>query len=125
MLKGFIEAHGAENHAYSAVTGISGGAVNAAILGSYAVGQELEAANRMIKFWEDSTNNKLSKRWTVGLTEGLFFKGGLYDNSPLQTFLETALADIGTMQRFVDVGLTNILTGEYKDEFASDLDVNF
>jgi predicted acylesterase/phospholipase RssA len=35
VLKGLVAQNGAELHAYSAVSGISGGAVNAAILGSY------------------------------------------------------------------------------------------
>ena len=37
VLKGLAETHGSEV-AYSAVSGISGGAVNAAILGSFATG---------------------------------------------------------------------------------------
>lgn len=51
MLKGLVEALGADQTAYSSVSGVSGGAVNAAILGSYAVGQEAEAADRMISYW--------------------------------------------------------------------------
>lgn len=44
VLKGLTEAHGAAETAYTAVSGISGGAVNAAILSSFAVGQESSAA---------------------------------------------------------------------------------
>ena len=40
VLKGLVEALGADQTAYSSVSGVSGGAVNAAILGSFAVGQE-------------------------------------------------------------------------------------
>ena len=38
VLKGLIETFGPEEYAYTAVSGMSGGAVNAAILASYGVG---------------------------------------------------------------------------------------
>lgn len=44
VLQGLSASLGAAATAYSAVSGVSGGGVNAAILGSYAVGQENEAA---------------------------------------------------------------------------------
>ena len=46
---------------------------------------------------------------------------GLYNNAPLKTFLKSELADIGYMQRFVDVGITNVLKGTYVDELKADL----
>jgi len=33
------------------VSGVSGGGVNAALLGNFAIGQEASAADRMITFW--------------------------------------------------------------------------
>jgi hypothetical protein len=45
----------------------------------------------------------------------------LYNDAPLKKFLTTELADIVPNQRFIDVGLTNILTGTYQDFYASDL----
>lgn len=51
MLKGLVEAHGASETNYTAVSGVSGGGVNAAILGSFPVGQEASAAERIITFW--------------------------------------------------------------------------
>jgi predicted acylesterase/phospholipase RssA len=44
VLKGLVQALGLDQTAYSAVSGVSGGAVNAAILGSFPVGQEADAA---------------------------------------------------------------------------------
>jgi len=38
VLKGLIATNGAASHAYTAVSGMSGGGVNTAILGSYGVG---------------------------------------------------------------------------------------
>ena len=82
---------------YQAISGISGGAVSAGILASYAAGQEVEAADRIIKFWEDAANSKLYKDWLGGVTEGLLIKGGLYNNKNLNEFLEQELADIASM----------------------------
>lgn len=48
VLKGLIEANGNTEHDYDAISGISGGAVNAAIFSSFIGGQEAEAADRMI-----------------------------------------------------------------------------
>jgi len=36
---------------FQATTGVSGGAVSAAILASYPDGQEQQAADRMVLFW--------------------------------------------------------------------------
>jgi predicted acylesterase/phospholipase RssA len=51
VLQGLVTSLGAEATAYTAASGVSGGGVNAAILGSYPVGQESEAASRMMSFW--------------------------------------------------------------------------
>ncbi len=40
-------------------------------------------------------------------------KAGLYNDALLKQFLQTELADIGAMQRFVDVGITNALKGTW------------
>jgi predicted acylesterase/phospholipase RssA len=87
VLKGLIQAHGASETAYSAVSGVSGGGVNAALLGSFTVGQETSAAERMITFWQNTTTNKLYKDWIGGIVEGLTVKPGLYNDALLQTFL--------------------------------------
>jgi hypothetical protein len=51
-------------------------------------------------------------------------EGGLYSPLLLQDFLATELSDIGAQQRFVDIGLTNVLTGNYDDMLAADVDAH-
>ncbi len=94
VLKGLIEASPAGTTAYSAISGVSGGAVNAAIMASFPVGQEAQAVSRMQTFWDNSANSTLYKEWPGGVTEGLLLKGGLYNNKPLYNFLTTELADV-------------------------------
>jgi len=92
---------------------MSGGAVNAAILASFPLGEEADAADRMITFWQNSSNSKLFKDWLGGIVQGLTMEGGLYNNALLKTFLTHELADISQMNRFVDIGITDVLTGKY------------
>lgn len=75
----------------------------------------------MIKFWEDSGNTTLYHNWIGTQVEGILVKGGLYNDAALLEFLSSELTDIGTMQRYVDVGLTDLLNGTYSDQYASAL----
>lgn len=77
----------------------------------------------MQQFWNNTTTNKLYKDWLGGIIQGLTIEPGLYNNKLLQAFLETELADIGKMQRYTDVGITNVLTGAFKDNVET-LDTN-
>jgi predicted acylesterase/phospholipase RssA len=105
------------------VSGVSGGAVNAAILGSFPTGNESSAFERMNEFWQNTASSPLYKDWLGGVTEGLLVKSGLYNDKLLQEFLVTELADIDPMQKFVDVGLTDVKTGKWIDQIST-LDTN-
>lgn len=78
-----MQSLGADQTAYSAVSGVAGGAINAAILGSYPVGQEADAAERMTAYWQNASNSKLYKDWLGGIVEGLTVKGGVYNDALL------------------------------------------
>ena len=100
--------------AYDAVSGVSGGAINAVLLSSFEKGQEGAAADRMEKFWTDATENTLYKNWLGGIARGLFFEGGLYNSAPLETFLKKEFTGV-EMHRNVDIGITDVIDGSYKD----------
>ena len=121
VLKGFVEAMGAAETAYQAVSGVSGGAVNSTILASYAVGQEADAAAKMVSFWEAAANTKLYKDWLGGLAEGLLLKGGLYNDAAVLDFVKAQMADMTPNQRWIDIGLTDVLQGKYTDFNAEQL----
>lgn len=107
----------AEERAYDAVSGVSGGAINAVILSNYTKGEEQAAAERMKKFWVDAANTQLYKNWFGGIARGLFFEGGLYNSAPLEDFLTKEFADV-TPARQLDMGIVDVVTGAYK-EFSS------
>ena len=123
VLQGLSETLGAAETAYTAVSGVSGGGVNAAILGSFQVGQESEASQRMQQFWLNTATNQLYHDWLGGILQGLLAEPGLFNDKLLQEFLTTELADIGHMQKFVDVGLTDVLNGTFVDQIET-LDTN-
>jgi predicted acylesterase/phospholipase RssA len=115
VIKGLATNLSAEEMAYSAISGVAGGAVNTPILANYPAGQEADAADRMKTFWENSANTKLYKDWLGGLAEGLLLKGGLWNDAPALDFLKSELADITPTNRWIDVGLTDVLKGTYVD----------
>jgi predicted acylesterase/phospholipase RssA len=103
-----------EDYAYDSVSGISGGAINAVLLSSFAKGQEQAAATKMEQFWIDASNTKLYKEWLGGITRGLFFEGGLYNSAPLEDFLGKEFKNVD-IHRKLDIGIVDVVDGSYKD----------
>ncbi len=104
-----------ESVQYQAVSGVSGGAVNAVFLANFEEGQEADAAARMKSFWVDSANTKLYKDWLGGLAEGLLLKGGLWNDKAVLDFITSEMNGVSPSQRWIDVGLTDVLKGTYVD----------
>ena len=93
-IAGLVNATAAADHAYDAVSGVSGGAINAVMLASYAKGDESSAVTRMLQFWKDAANTDLYKNWFGGVVRGLFFEGGVYNSAPLEDFLKKEFKDV-------------------------------
>ena len=121
VISGLAATLPAAEMAYQAISGVAGGAVNAAILANYAAGEEATAADRMKTFWDNSANTKLYHDWMGGLAEGLLIKGGLWNDKAVLEFLQGEMADITPNQRWIDVGLTDVLKGTYVDFNAETL----
>lgn len=77
-------------------------------------GSEQAAAQAMEKFWLDAANNKLYQDWFGGPVTGLLYNGGLYDDTPMKTFLSKEITS-AQMQRDVSIGIVDALQGEYVD----------
>jgi predicted acylesterase/phospholipase RssA len=71
----------------------------------------------MKKFWTDASNTTLYQNWFGGIVNGLLFQGGLYDDSPLKTFIQKEFQNT-QIKRDVDIGITDALKGKYQ-EFSS------
>ena len=68
----------------------------------------------MKKFWEDASETELYKNWLGGVARGLFFEGGVYNSAPMEKFLESQFSDV-SMNRMMDIGITNLVDGSYRD----------
>lgn len=97
-LAGLVNSTTAGEHGYDAVSGVSGGAINAVMLSSFAKGDESSAVERMLQFWKNAANTDLYKNWFGGVVRGLFFEGGVYNSAPLEDFLKKEFANV-TIQR--------------------------
>ena len=104
----------ADDVAYDTVSGVSGGALNAVLLSSFAKGDEKAAVTKMESFWTDATKSSLYKNWLGGIARGLFFEGGLYNSAPMEDFLKKEFTDI-SIKRKLDIGIVDVLDGSYKD----------
>jgi hypothetical protein len=98
---------------YDVVSGVAGGAINGALLSSFATGDEKQAAAKMISFWEAAAKSKLYQNWWGGLVEGLLTEGGLYDPSPMEAFFKTQFSGL-SLKRDLFIGLTDVLSGNFK-----------
>lgn len=67
VLSGLVSNLPANLVAYESVSGIAGGAVNAALLSSYPVGSEVDAVTKIEAFWKDAATTPLYKDWLGGL----------------------------------------------------------
>ena len=115
VISGLAATLPASEMAYQAVSGVAGGAVNAVILATFAEGEETSAADRMKTFWVNSANTKLYKDWIGGDIEGLLIKGGIWNDENVLDFIRTEMQNMIADQRWVDVGLTDVLKGTYVD----------
>lgn len=78
------------------------------------MGDEKAAADRMEQFWIMASKDPLYKNWFGGIMTGLFAKGGLYNPQPLKDFLKSNFKGIKLL-RHLNFGLTNLLSGDFKD----------
>jgi len=68
----------------------------------------------MEQFWDQATENELYKNWIGGIVRGLFFEGGLYNNAPMEDFLKKEFVNMEP-KRKIDLGIVNVLDGQYVD----------
>lgn len=112
-LKGLFENLASEEAQYDIITGISLGAFNGAILSTFPLGQEKQAASVLENFWITLKRKDIYKNWTFGAIEGFLFKESLYNNSVEYNKLETYFKD-KKLYRHLIIGATNAVTAEYE-----------
>ena len=114
VLKGLIESLPSDQVGYDVISGVQGGALNAAIFARHDIGKEQDTIQDLENFWYAAANSTLYKNWFGGIADGLMFQGGLYDSTPLKTFLEGQF-EAFTSNRETVIGLVDYMTGDYRD----------
>jgi predicted acylesterase/phospholipase RssA len=92
-IAGLIENLAAEDVTYDIVTGVSVGAVNGMAASIYAPGQEVEMKEFIMENWRSLRAENVYKGWFGGITQGVLFESGIYNNAPLREFLAEKIGD--------------------------------
>ena len=80
---------------YTVVSGISVGALNAHIMSQYKIGDEDDAADKLVDFWNKiaEKNTELVKSWSWGIIYGFFYENSIYDATELYEFINDYFKD--------------------------------
>jgi predicted acylesterase/phospholipase RssA len=114
VLKAFVDNLPAEDTKWDVVTGVSVGSINAVALSLHAVGQEKEGVDWMVDLWSTFGASDIYKNWQYGMIEGIFYEEGLWDNSPLYSYLKARFNEFTDKQlkRRVNINTVDFDTGE-------------
>jgi predicted acylesterase/phospholipase RssA len=112
-IKGLVDNVPNGETQWDVVTGISVGSMDAAALAIFDIGNESNAADFLVQTWREITGKKdIYQNWMFGPLEGLFYKTGLYDTTPLRKKIESIVKGNDLKRKFV-CGATNYQTGSF------------
>jgi hypothetical protein len=111
VIMGLIQNLPPDEVEWDVVTGIGLGALNAAIVGQVAQGQESVAATNLNNFWTSFSYGQIYVDWPGGLITGLLLESGLYDSAPLKKTI--AKLTPSKFLRWTSVGATDLISGNY------------
>ena len=80
---------------------------------SYAVGDEVNATEKGADLWHNLHTKDVWQDWYLTPLDGLLFKAGMVDNSPLLEFLQNMIAPFDDFGRRITVGTVNINDGKF------------
>eukprot|EP00761_Pharyngomonas_kirbyi_P011414 gb/GECH01011439.1/.p1 GENE.gb/GECH01011439.1/~~gb/GECH01011439.1/.p1 ORF type:complete len:314 (+),score=78.89 gb/GECH01011439.1/:1-942(+) len=112
-----VENLSKEDVEWTVVSGISAGSLNAAGISMFKVGDEKSAANFLLERWKTISKDDVYKNWAGSIVEGFFVKSGLFNTSPLYSYLQKMLdsSRIRNSGRQLVIGATDISTYRYTE----------
>jgi len=113
-LKAIIDNMDPKEVQYDVISGVSFGAFNAAMVAVHPKGEEQEMIDELYGIWKNAKDIKTYQNWWFGPIQGVINKGGLYDSTPWDEYLEKTIDGRGS-QRKMTLGAVNVETGEYLD----------
>ena len=112
-LQGLTSLLQSDDIGYDVLTGISIGSINSLSFAQFPKGQEKQASDILMSLWLNlNGSSNVIKNWPGGVIEGLTFRSGLYDTSPLLAFLTANLQVAPT--RTVYIGSTSLNSGQFR-----------
>ena len=87
-LMAFTQLLPAQEVSYDIIAGTSAGSLNVAGFALSKQGEETQGAQLIKDVWDTITKNDVYKNWAMGIPQGLFMEYGIYDTSPLFSFLK-------------------------------------
>ena len=88
---GTVEALGEAQTRYQSISGVSVGGLNAGFISACKQGEERACAQGLADFWRDTSKDKVFKNWFGGIVQGIIFKSGIFDTSPLRKTIKNAV----------------------------------
>ena len=98
---------------YDVVTGISGGSINTGMISLFAIGDEVNASEKIAEIYKSLKQSDLIREWDGGLVEGLFFQAGIMDNTPGYEFGQQIYQHYTETKRRYVITANDANTGAY------------
>ena len=90
MVYGFAHYGNPGDFEYDVISGVSAGSINALAITGYPIGQEKEMSEWLSGLWKGLKDSDVYTDWGYGgKARGLTMKGGVLNNAPLLTFLQS------------------------------------
>jgi len=120
--KALVDALPPEQRCWDVVSGVSAGSMNGFAISIFPKGQEEAARDYLINGWRKVKGyTDLYQSWPWGgIIKGLWWETGLYDTTPLKTYLAN-LINNKTLEREFVLGATNMETGMFENFDTEDL----
>jgi NTE family protein len=101
---------------YDVYSGVSVGALNAAVLAQVPYGDPVASYNKLAAIWDDVDNSNIRKDWKFFGKLAALWKGHVYNSEPLQEWVQRDVdaEALRTSGKKLLVGATSLDTGEYK-----------
>lgn len=100
---------------YDVIIGVSSGAINAAYLGQFSLGQEKLAVDTLSNLWLNLNNEKIYTRWKPFGRFHIVYKLGFFDSSPMKRLLRNNISidKIRLAKRDIIIGSVSLTSGKY------------
>jgi predicted patatin/cPLA2 family phospholipase len=119
-----VNLSNAEDVKWSVISGVSVGALNAASIAQFPVGEEVAMSEYLLNVWLGlNGSDSIFTQWPGGYIQGLLFEGGILNTAPLANTANIDL--IYPIQRNVSIGSTNFDLGvfsTFNESLGKDID---